>query len=73
MNIFVQYDLKNDPNSIRFLRENSYFYKYLNRSSTYLKDFKEEMKKGYKLTTEDKLDRLSKNLDRVSDIIDIFS
>ena len=38
-----------------------------------LKEFKEEMKKGYKLTTEDKLYRLSKNLDRVSDIIDIFS
>ena len=73
MNITVQYDLKNDFYSKRFLRENSYWYKYLNRSHFYLKEFKNEMKKGYNLTFEDKLDRFSKNLDKVSDIIDIFS
>ena len=73
MNIFVQYDLKNDYNNVKFLRENSYWYKYLNRNPLYLKEFKEEMKEKYKLTFKDKLDRFSENLDRVSDIIDIFS
>lgn len=73
MNIYVQYDLKSNYNNIKFLRENSYWYKYLNRNSVYFKDFKEEMKDKYKLTTKDKLDRFSKNLDKISDIIDIFS
>ena len=31
------------------------------------------MKVTYKMTTKDKLDRLSNNLDRISQIIDIFS
>ena len=73
MNIFTLYDLKSDLNNIKYLRENSYWYKYLNRNSYYLTSFKEEMKERYKLTTRDKLDRFSKNLDKVSDIIDIFS
>lgn len=73
MNITVLYDLKRDFNNIRFLRENSYWYKFLNRNPFYLKDFKDEMKRGYNLTFEDKLDRFSKNLDKVTDIIDIFS
>ena len=73
MNVITQYDLLTDPNNIRFLRENSYWYKYLNRSNLYLKDFKEALKVKYKLTPKDKLDRFSKNIDRISQIIDIFS
>lgn len=73
MNVYTLYEIKNNPNNLKYLRENSYWYKYLNRDSSYIKNFKEEMKVGYKLTFEDKLDRFSKNLDRVSDIIDIFS
>lgn len=73
MNLRALYSIKNDYTSTKFLRENSYWYKYLNRSDSYLKDFKEDMKDKYKLKFEDKLDKFSKNLDRVSDIIDIFS
>lgn len=65
--------VRKSPNNIKYLRENSGWYKYLNRSVNYINDFEREMKVSYKLTTKDKLDRFSKNIDRVSEIIDIFS
>ena len=73
MNLNLQYKIKSNPNYIRFLRENSNWYKYLNRNPLYFSGFEREMKTKYKLTTEDKLDRFSKNIDRISQIIDIFS
>lgn len=73
MNLDIQYKIKSNPNYIRFLRENSNWYKYLNRSYVYFNDFEKEMKIKYKMTPKDKLDRFSKNMDKVSQIIDIFS
>ena len=73
MNLNLQYRIKSNPNYIRFLRENSSWYKYLNRSPNYFAQFENEMKVKYKLTSKDKLDRFSENIDRVSQLIDIFS
>ena len=73
MNLILQYKLKSNPNYVRFLRENSFWYKYLNRNDVYFNDFEEEMKVRYKLTPKDKLDRFTKNMDKISKLIDIFS
>lgn len=73
MDLNLQYKIKSNPNYIRFLRENSNWYKYLNRNPAYFNEFEKEMKTKYKLTSKDKIDRLSKNLEKVSQIIDIFS
>jgi len=73
MNLQVQSNIKTNPYKIRFLRENSYWYKYLNRNSNYLTEFNQEMKIKYKQTPKDKLDRFTKNIDKVSQLIDIFS
>ena len=73
MNLILQNRIKQNPNYQRFLRENSNWYKYLNRDSSYFSSFEKEMKIAYKMTPQDKLDRFSKNIDRVSQIIDIFS
>ena len=73
MNLDLQYKIKSNPNYIRFLRENCNWYKYLNRSPIYFPEFEKEMKIKYKMTPKDKLDRFSKNIDKVSQIIDIFS
>ena len=73
MNLNLQYRIKSNPNYIRFLREKSLWYKYLNRSPNYFAQFENEMKVKYKLTSKDKLDRFSENIDRVSQLIDIFS
>lgn len=72
MNLNTQVSLKTNPNYVRFLRENSYWYKYLNRNSNYLPELINEMKIKYKLTPSDKLDRFTKNIDKVSQLIDIF-
>ncbi len=73
MDLILQNKIKQNPNYQRFLRENSNWYKYLNRDSSYFSSFEKEMKIEYKMTPQDKLDRFSKNIDRVSQIIDIFS
>ena len=73
MDLTTQYKLKSNPKYIRFLRENSIWYKYLNRNGNYFRKFDEDMKIKYKLTTKDKLDRFTHNIDKLSQIIDIFS
>ena len=73
MNLYLQYKLKSNPNYIKFLRENSLWYKYLNRTPSYFTQFESEMKKRYKLTSKDKLDKITENIDRISQLIDIFS
>lgn len=73
MNLAVQYKLKTNPNYIKYLRENSNWYKYLNRNNFNFKYFEENMKKDYKLNMEDKINEFSKNIDKLSKIIDIFS
>ena len=49
MNLDLQFKIKNDPNMTRYLRENSNWYKYLNRNPDYLSAFNEEMKEKYLL------------------------
>lgn len=73
MDLFLQYKIKSSINYVRFLRENSYWYKYLNRNPIYFKDFEDNMKTVYKLNPEDKIENFSKNIDKISKIIDIFS
>ena len=73
MNLELQYKIKSNYNYIKFLRENSYWYKYLNRSSLYFNEFEKDMKTKYKLTPKDKLESFSKNMEKISQLIDIFS
>lgn len=60
MSLELQFKIKNDKNNLRFLRENSHWYKYLNRDVNNFKFFEEEVKSAYKLRPSD---RISKALD----------
>jgi len=62
MNLNIQFKLKNNPLYIKYLRENSYWYKILNREPNLFKNFEEEVKINYKLRPED---RISKTLDYI--------
>lgn len=73
MNLTVQYKIKSNTNYLKFLRENSNWYKYLNRNQIFFKEFDKEMKVKYKMTPKDKLERFTESIDKVSQIIDIFS
>ena len=63
MQIDIKIAIEQNPNLKRYLKENSYWYNYLNRNPIYLKAMEEEMKKKYKLTPEEKLisDDFAKN------------
>lgn len=72
MNLELQYRINSDPRLKQFLRENSYWYKYLNRSNTYLKPFISDMKDKYKLKTTDKINKLTNNISMVRAFLDVL-
>lgn len=67
----IQYKLLNNPNYVRYLRENSYWYKILNRTNDF-KSFENEVKNNYKLRTIDKIEKVTETLDFMGKIISTF-
>lgn len=72
MSIDLQYQIASNPNYQRFLRENSYWYKYLNRDPSSFKEFVEEMKDKYGLKPTDKLNRMLENINALQMFIDVL-
>ena len=72
MSLELQYRINSDPRLKQFLRENSYWYKYLNRSNAYLKPFISDMKDKYKLKTTDKINKLTNNISMVRAFLDVL-
>ena len=70
MTLDIQFKLKNDPYALRYLHENSIWYKRLNRDPELYNTFIEEMKSNYGLRTRD---RLSKALDTINIIQNVMS
>ena len=64
----IQFKIMNNPNYIRYLRENSYWYKELNRNNNF-KLFEKEVKNNYKLRTIDKIEKVTNTLDFMSKIM----
>ena len=64
--------IDNNPLEKQFLREHSYWYKYLNRSNIYYKDFIKDMKEKYKLTTTDKLNKISNDINMIKSFLDVL-
>ena len=58
MNLEIQFKLKNTPLYLRYLRENSYWYKILNREPNSFKAFEEEVKINYKLRPADRINQV---------------
>lgn len=66
----LQFRIKNDEKLKQFLRENSYYYKYLNRSPIYLKDVIEDMKNKYGLNPSDKINKMIDNISLMNSFLD---
>ncbi len=73
MQIIIQNKLKNDSKMAKFLRENSSWYKELNRNSQNYKIFENSMKELYKLKPADKINDFIDNIDLVSTILDALN
>ena len=72
MDIKTQIIVRSNPNIYRFLREESYWYKYLNRDPNSIKDLEKAMKAKYKLTTEDKLEKLNQSMNLIQSFMDVL-
>jgi len=72
MNLETLMKINQDQRQKQFLRENSYWYKYLNRSNTYYKQFIDEMKEKYKLTKADRLNKMMDNINMVRTFLDVL-
>lgn len=68
MNLDIQFKIKNDINYQKYIRENSYWYKILNRTPEAFKDFEEEVKDRYKLRPSDRISKALENLEMIQAI-----
>lgn len=72
MDLETQYKIKSDLRLQRFIRENSYWYKYLNRDPYLFKDFYNDMLDKYKLTRKDKLNKVLDNINMIQSFLDVL-
>lgn len=70
MTLELQFKIKNNPYYIRYLRENSNWYKLLNRNPEMFKVFEEEVKDKYELRPSY---RIGKALDTIAMIQNVMS
>lgn len=57
----------------RYLRENSRYYKDLNRNQQFIYQLNGMMKEAYKLTFPDRLDKLKNNISMLNTFIEIIN
>lgn len=72
MKVNTRIYIESNPYLKKYLKEHSYWYKYLNRDESLIKEMEQEMQKQYKLTMEDRMERVANSLNLVSNIMDIF-
>lgn len=70
MNLETILKIKSNPMLQKYIRENSYWYKILNRNPNMINKMNEDMKKAYKLTFEDKIDDINSKMNLVRAFID---
>lgn len=72
MTYSLQNKINNDINLKRFLRENSYWYKALNRNESVFFEFVSDMKVKYKLTTSDKVNRTIDSIGMLQSFLEVL-
>ena len=69
MTLDLQFKLKSNPLYIKYLHENSYWYKILNRDPNSFDNFVNELKANYKLRPGDKINKMLDTFEMVSNIV----
>jgi hypothetical protein len=69
MQMRVLLEIKKDKKMWDLLKINSYWIKDLNRNSSNIKRFKDDMKVKYKLRTTDKISDAIDNIDLISNVL----
>lgn len=73
MQLDIQFKLDKDQKMKKYLYENSYWFKYLNRSSDNYPKFINAMKEKYKLKFSDKVTEAVDNINLVSSVLDVLN
>ena len=68
MTLDIQFKLKSNPLFIKYLHENSYWYKILNREPNMFNEFVNEVKKNYKLRTSDRINEAFNTFEMITTI-----
>lgn len=71
MTIDLIYKINKDNNLHRYLRENSYWYKLLNRNPNLIKKMEDDMKKAYRMTLEDKVSDVITKINLIKGFMDL--
>ena len=69
MTLDVQLKLKSNPLYIKYLHENSHWYKILNRDPNTFNDFVNEVKTNYKLRPSDRINKALSTFEMLSAIM----
>lgn len=69
MTLDTQFKLKSNPLYIKYLHENSYWYKTLTRDPNMFNEFVEEVKTNYKLRPSDKINKALTTFEMISSIV----
>ena len=72
MQIDVQQKFENDKEMATYLKQNSEWFKYLNRDSNYFKEFSSMMREKYKVRTSDKIETLMENVDLINSVLNVL-
>ena len=72
MDLSVQFKLNENNLLHRYIRENSYWYKILNRNPSLMSNMTDEMKDKYKLHTSDKIEEIGNKISMIESILKVF-
>ena len=72
MTLDIQFKIKSNENYVRYLRENSYWYKILNRNPNAFKEFEEEVKEKYGLSPTDRIERAIEAISLIQNMVTSF-
>lgn len=69
MSLELQFRIKNNPNYLKYLRENSAWYKELNRNPSSFALFEEKMKEEYRLRPTDRFNKVIDTIDMLQTVL----
>ncbi len=69
MTLDLQFKIKSNPLYVKYLHENSYWYKNLNRNPNLFNEFVREVKTNYKLRPSDKINKALSTFEMLSAIM----
>ena len=72
MDLSVQFKLNENNLLNKYIKENSYWYKILNRNPSLISNMTDEMKDKYKLHTSDKIEEIGNKISMIESILKVF-